>query len=154
MKQDEPKAVIRKANEGDAPTIKDLVTSLSHFYLEDKKASLPQWFLNTLEVSAFEQRIVSTDFVNYVYTESDIIIGYIAIKDTSHVYHLFVAEGHQGRGVSTELWKFTKSELSSPTFTVRSSIYAVPVYKAFGFQESGAASSKDGICFQPMEFVC
>jgi GNAT superfamily N-acetyltransferase len=144
---------IRKAKEVEASKIKDLVTSLSHFYLEDKNASLPQWFLATLELSEFQQRILSTNFVNYVYTENDIIIGYIAIKDSSHVYHLFVAEGHQGKGIAKELLKFTTSKLSSHTFTVRSSIYAVPIYKAFGFIESESAASKGGIRFQPMEFV-
>lgn len=39
------------------------------------------------------------------------------------------------------------------TTSVRSSIYAVPVYKRFGFLESGPAGSKDGVSFEPMEYL-
>ncbi|WP_425475087.1 GNAT family N-acetyltransferase [Brenneria uluponensis] len=36
------------------------------------------------------------------------------------------------------------------TYTVRSSIYAVPIYKKLGFKESESVTSKEGIRFQPM----
>jgi predicted GNAT family N-acyltransferase len=39
----------------------------------------------------------------------------------------------------------------SNRFTLRSSLYAVPIYKRFGFSESGPVGTKDGISFQPME---
>jgi GNAT superfamily N-acetyltransferase len=144
---------IRKASIDDAIKIKDLVSSLSHFYLEGDNTLLPGWFSDTLEISEFENRLMSEDFINLVCVLNEEIVGYISIKGSSHIYHLFVAEQHQGKGISKELWNRATSGLDVGVYTVRSSIFAVPVYKSFGFKASGAIASKDGIQFQPMEFV-
>jgi GNAT superfamily N-acetyltransferase len=114
---------------------------------------LPGWFSDTLEISEFENRLMSEDFINLVCVLNEEIVGYISIKGSSHIYHLFVAEQHQGKGISKELWNRATYGLDVGIYTVRSSIFAVPVYKSFGFKASGAIASKDGIQFQPMEFV-
>ena len=142
--------MIRKAKIDDAKEIKLLVHSLSHFYLEDNITSLPVWFLSSLKLSEFELRLSSQNFSNYVYTESDSIIGYISVKDGSHIYHLFVSEEHQRKGISAALWKHVLEKTESKLFTVRSSVYAVPVYKSFGFKNSGSIAIKDSIQFQSM----
>lgn len=142
---------IRRALVDDAKQIKELVVSLSHFYLEDSNSLLPEWFSKTLEISEFERRLSSEEFTNYVYALNDVIIGYISFKDVCHLYHLFVAENYQGQGISKELWHYATSNSDVSTYTVRSSLYAVPVYKSFGFIESSDASIKDGIGFQPMK---
>ncbi len=144
---------IRKALVGDAGKIKELVSSLSHFYLEDKRSSLPEWFSRTLDVTEFERRLSSKEFDNLVYAIDNEIVGYISIKEKSHLYHLFVAESYQGKGISRELWRYATSDSSEGVYTVRSSMFAVPVYKKFGFKESEVAASKDGIGFQPMVLV-
>lgn len=144
---------ICKAQVSDASEIKDLVSSLSNFYLEEKNSSLPLWFSKTLEVSEFERRLSSDEFTNFVYLDNNAIIGYISIKSKSHLYHLFVDEKYQGRGVSKKLWNYVMSNLGSNHYTVRSSVYAVPVYKKFGFRESGPLESKDGISFQVMNLI-
>ncbi len=144
---------IRIANVDDAMQIKALVSSLSHFYLIDKNASLPKWFSNTLEISEFERRLLSDNFTNYVYSTNESVIGYISIKDKNHLYHLFVSEYHHGKGIAKELWKYTISNLDEDTYTVRSSIYAIPVYKSFSFKESAPPAIKDGIAFQPMTLI-
>ncbi|SFK78311.1 GNAT family N-acetyltransferase [Methylophaga sulfidovorans] len=145
---------IREASIDDAIKIKDLVSSLSHFYFEDDNSILPSWFSDTLVISEFENRLKSDDFTNLVYILNEEIVGYISIKGSSHIYHLFVAENHQGKGISKELWNRVISTSGVDTYTVRSSIFAVPVYKSFGFKISGEMASKDGIKFQPMELVC
>lgn len=144
---------IRKAVVTDAIEIKKLVASLSHYYLENSSASLPQWFSNTLEIAEFEQRLSSSEFIHYVYIQNNIIVGYIAIKVGSHVYHLFVSEACQGQGIARKLWAWVETKLTARVITVRSSVYAVPVYKAFGFQASGLSASKEGIGFQAMELT-
>ncbi|MFC3852235.1 GNAT family N-acetyltransferase [Salinispirillum marinum] len=141
---------IRRTMVEDAAEIKELVSSLSHFYLEDRNSVLPEWFSNTLELSEFERRLSSEEFSSFVYSIDNVIIGYISIKDLSHLYHLFVAEGHQGKGIAKALWEYATSESGINVCTVRSSMFAVPVYRRFGFKESEAAMSKDGISFQPM----
>lgn len=131
--------------------ISELVTSLSHFYLTKSENELPEWFAQTLTHSAFLKRLESHEYSNFIYELDGEIIGYIAMKGNSHLFHLFVSEKHQGKGLSRALWEFATSVCISNTYTLRSSIYAVPVYRKFGFIESDTAGEKDGISFQPME---
>lgn len=145
---------ILEATVEDARNIKSLVSSLSHFYLVDENAVLPEWLSKTLSIAKFEQRLSSKDFNNFVYSLDEMIIGYISLKDKSHLYHLFVAEHHQGEGIARQLWDYAKSDSGVRVYTVRSSMFAIPVYQCFGFKASEAASSKDGIAFQPMTLVC
>ena len=144
---------IRKATTLDAKDIKELVSSLSHYYLENKGDSLPAWFSNTLDISEFERRLSNTEYANYVYLYSGKIVGYISIKDNSHLYHLFVSEKHHGQGISKLLWEHAIAHSSSKVYTLQSSIYAIPIYKKFGFVEVGGTVVKEGISFQPMELV-
>ena len=144
---------IQKAGVADAEEIKVLVSSLSHFYLEDQSAALPDWLSATLTTSAFVNRLSSADFDNFVYIKNDSIVGYLSFKEQSHVYHFFVSEDHHGEGISRALWRHATSLITADVYTVRSSIYAVPVYKRFGFKVVEPAASKDGVGFQLMQLV-
>lgn len=142
---------IRIAVESDVHQIADLVASLSHFYLDEPGKELPVWFRESITEVAFAARVPSLEYLNFVYEEVGVLLGYISIKGGSHLYHLFVAEVFQGRGISRLLWLQAKERSQSKSFSLRSSLYAVPVYKRFGFVESGSVGTKDGISFQPME---
>ncbi|WP_299198695.1 GNAT family N-acetyltransferase [uncultured Amphritea sp.] len=142
---------IRIAVESDVLQIADLVASLSHFYLDEPGQELPFWFRESITEAAFAARVSSPEYLNFVFEEAGVLIGYISIKGGNHLYHLFVAEAFQGRGISRLLWLHAKERSQSKSFSLRSSLYAVPVYKRFGFVESGPVGSKDGISFQPME---
>lgn len=149
--------MIREANVADAPSIKTLVESLSHYYLneevsDDQDVLLPLWFANTLTISQFENRLSSSNFANFVYVKQGQVVGYLSIKEKHHLYHLFVAQAHQRKGLSKKLWNHALSVVGGHDYTVRSSLYAVPIYRQFGFKESGPAASKEGIGFQPMAF--
>ncbi len=145
--------MIRDAEVDDVVFIKDLVVSLSRYYLENDNAELPEWLSRTLLVTEFEHRILSPEFNNYVFYNDEIILGYISIKGDGHLYHLFVREEFQGQGIAKALWDHVLDRHTSDLDSVRSSIYAVPVYTRFGFKESGPSLSKDGIAFQPMKFT-
>ena len=142
---------VRTAVINDAKEISYLVASLSQFYLKNKGNELPEWFNKTLTQSEFSKRIQSSEYSNFVYEIDGEIIGYIAMKGDSHLFHLFVSKKHQGKGLSRKLWEFAISECVATVYTLRSSLYAVPIYKKFGFTESAVAGEKDGIGFQPME---
>ena len=144
---------IRKAKVDDAIKIKALISSLSHLYLENKNGPIPAWFLKTLDVSEFERRLKNDWFTHFVYVDGNDIVGYISMRGGCHLCHLFVAEKYQRKGLSRALWNYATLDVKPKVYTLRSSIYAVPVYKRFGFIESGAAEVRDGICFQPMKRV-
>ena len=144
---------IRVAVKSDAIKMSKLVASLAHFYLKNKESDLPQWFDKTLTKDEFLRRIASPEYSNFVYELDGEIRGYIAMKGSSHLFHLFVAANHQGKGLSRELWQFAINVCVSNVYALRSSLFAVPIYKKFGFLESEAAGDKDGIGFQPMELL-
>jgi GNAT superfamily N-acetyltransferase len=142
---------IRTATEADVSQIARLVSSLAHYYLDGPTHELPQWFALTLTESAFSARISNSAFLNLVFEDFEGISGYLSLKDGSHLYHLFVAATAQRKGIAGCLWKAAKERSDSRIYTLRSSIFAVPFYRHFGFVESEPAGDKDGIAFQPME---
>jgi len=142
---------IRNAKEDDADQIKELVSSLSHFYLSATEESLPEWLSSSLELKEFKSRLKNNEFTNLVCENNGHIIGYISIKNKNHVYHLFVSQEHQRKGIAKKLWDKAKNICQSPTYTVRSSLYAVPVYENFGFSKSKEIETKDNLQFQTME---
>lgn len=143
---------IRMANRGDISNITKLVESLSHFYLEAENDELPAWLLDTLTNDAFLKRIQSDDNYTCVYELKNEIVGYLSFKGNSHLYHLFVAKDHQGKGISRVLWEYAVKICVSDVYTLRSSLFAVPIYERFGFTSIGEPDMKDGISFQAMEF--
>lgn len=147
--------IIRRAHTEDVKNIATLVMSLSHYYLPKQALAeeLPKWFLNSLTEEQFLQRMNSNEYSNYVYCIDDEIVGYIAMKESSHLYHLFVSESHQGKGIANTLWQNVVKQNKVKKYTLRSSLYAVPVYKKWGFVETDIVRENDGIKFQAMALI-
>ncbi len=144
---------IREATTDDAPEIRQLVLSLSHFYLKEKDAALPIWFSKSLSLDEFKSRIGSDDFLSFVFEKNNEITGYISLKNESHIFHLFVTEAFQKQGIARNLWEHAKFLTTKEKYTVRSSEFAIPVYQHFGFKEVGIRTVKDGLTFQVMEYI-
>ena len=142
---------IRKADSSDASRLRSLASDLSRFYLQDPDATPPAWLATSLSEVEFIDRLKSNDYYNYVYELNGEVVAYISIKRPGHLYHLFVTESHQGQGIARLLWEHASMQLKVCTYTVRSSMNAIPVYKRFGFVESASAGEKDGVFYQPME---
>ncbi|MGQ8367236.1 GNAT family N-acetyltransferase [Glaciecola sp. 1036] len=143
---------VRAATLEDAENLASLVRSLAHFYIDQDTDNLPLWLAETLTTSAFERRLTDDNYVNLVCVIDNKIVGYIALKEKSHLYHLFVDKNFHGRGIARMLWTSLSPFLSKSTpTTVRSSVYAVPVYQKLGFIICGEKATKNGVSFQPME---
>jgi len=69
------------------------------------------------------------------------------------VYHLFVSEKHQNKGIATELWLKLVDVCRTTQYTVRSSLYAVPFYEKHGFIKTSTIETKDSLQFQSMELL-
>ncbi len=143
---------IRAAGLTDAEDIRRLVMSLAHCYLPNGQAVLPEWFAATLTLAEFSKRLCEAAYANYVYEVAGKLVGYIASKDGCHLYHLFVAGEYQQQGIARRLWQYVLDRSPCTSFTVRSSLNAVPVYRRFGFKNSGPVGEREGILFQPMEY--
>ena len=82
--------------------------------------------------------------------------GVVAVRDSSHLYHLFVDASFQRRGLSRLLWDHARAvvgEANPGYFTVNSTPYAQPVYERFGFVATGPRVETKGIAFVPMRWV-
>lgn len=145
--------IIRQAKFEDALEIQALVFSLSHFYLESSNSLLPQWFKESLTITEFQKRLSDKDYVNIVYTEKGLIVGYLSIKNGNHIFHLFIDKNFQRQGISKQLWAYAITQSSNTTYTVRSSIYAISVYKSFGFEITEAENNRDDLAYQSMKLI-
>jgi GNAT superfamily N-acetyltransferase len=84
------------------------------------------------------------------------LAGFVAVRDRSHLFHLFVGKRWHRRGIARSLWEVARdAALASGgegAFTVNSSNYAVPVYEAFGFVRVGPTQCAKGLYYNPMRY--
>ena len=79
------------------------------------------------------------------------IAGVLAIENKSSIKYFFVDPGQQKMGLGKGLWQFVQSNGEfGPTLTVRSSLFAVPVYEQLGFKAIESPSCFNGLHYQTM----
>ena len=95
----------------------------------------------------------------YVYHVAEIdgtLAGFIAIRERSHVYSLYVERRFHRRGVARRLWETAKQAALGPghpgAFTVKASNHAVPFYESLGFVRS-APMQVSTVCYNPMRLA-
>ncbi|MEQ1580758.1 MAG: GNAT family N-acetyltransferase [Steroidobacteraceae bacterium] len=96
----------------------------------------------------------------WVALERGDLVGVIGISTDRRVHHLFVKESFRRRGIARALWERAETDFLSSMgeageveVVVRSSLYAVPVYKQFGFEATGPAIDGAGVNFVPMRLI-
>ena len=138
----------------DAEAIAGLIASFQRELTDDPSGVGAEEYLASVSVQA-EREYLASERYRYLlaYSESQ-LAGFIAIRDGSHLFHLFVERSHQRQGIARRLWERALEELcvsgSDGGFTVNSSLSAVPVYQAFGFVPAGSIQRTHGISFLPM----
>jgi GNAT superfamily N-acetyltransferase len=145
---------IRPAEVADAPAVSALIGSLLHYRTDAPAEPAPASFLAKFTPRAIEG-YVSDPKVNYLVAEVDgELAGVLGLRDNSHLFHLFVAAPFQGRGIARALWERARAEAQAAgnvtAITVRSSLYAVPVYARFGFVATGPRTDAPGVTYVPM----
>lgn len=106
----------------------------------------------------FESKVLFDGMLNninegYLYWgafENDQMLGMIAFKRPAHLFNLFVHKDHQGKGVASQLWKYSLSQFHPNQITVFSSTYAVGLYERLGFIASGEKIDNNEIICYPM----
>lgn len=141
---------IRNATVNDAEAISTLIGSLHKFFLENSTAEVSPAFLHSLSLSAVRERIASKNHVHLVAESAGEVCGVIVIRDGNHLYHLFVSEKYHGRGIARSLWNRARQMSVEASYTVNSSLFAIPFYERLGFEVNGLVQRKDGVSFQPM----
>ena len=131
-----------------------LIASFQSELTDDPSGAGAEEYLASVSVQA-ERKYLASERYRYLlaYSGSQ-LAGFVAIRDGSHLFHLFVDRSHQRMGIARRLWERALHELCVPGsdggFTVNSSLSAVPVYQAFGFVPAGSIKSMHGISFLPM----
>ena len=148
---------LRPGRPGDAEAITALIASFRSEITDSPNGAGAEQYLASVSLEAECGYLQSARYSYLVAERAAAMIGFIALRDVSHVFHLFVQRQHQRSGVARQLWEHVKAQVlqsAAPSqFTVNSSLQAVPVYRSFGFEPTGEVVSMHGISFLPMRLV-
>jgi GNAT superfamily N-acetyltransferase len=138
----------------DAEVIAGLIASFQSELTDDPSGAGAEEFLASVSLRAEREYLASERYRYFVAYSDSQLAGFIAIRDGSHLFHLFVDRAYQRQGLGRLLWQQALREMCTPNsegvFTVNSSLSAVPVYRSFGFVPADSRQSVHGISFLPM----
>lgn len=145
---------IVRARYVDAEAISDLIRGLAYSFIMHPADSRAGEFLKAIEPEAIRTYLTSENIQYFAGVVDTQIAGVVALRDGSHLFHLFVAQSYQGQGLARKLWEHAKqvarSVPNTSRITVNSSLSAVPMYERFGFIKTGCKVEANGIAFVPM----
>jgi GNAT superfamily N-acetyltransferase len=154
---------IRDATVSDAVAISALIQRVVHHFLIHPSGRGAEDFMASISPPAIATYLAQPDFRYLVTTiktaaGTDQVIGVAALRDQEHLYHLFVDPDWHRQGVAKRLWDALKAQAQQDQhykghFTVNSSVYAVPVYQALGFDVLSDVQHKNGIAFVAMRLI-
>jgi ribosomal protein S18 acetylase RimI-like enzyme len=148
---------IRSIEISDVPAVASLLVELARKFItmefsQDAEAT----FLRKNDAEAISG-FLRSGYTYWVAEAQGQIVGFIGMRKNSHLYHLFVAEKAQNRGLARALWNTAKEACCAAgnpgRFTVNSSNNAVAVYESFGFVRTEPTRSLNGILYNPMALV-
>ncbi len=150
--------ITRKTTASDAEKISELIYSLMHLFFAEPDGKGAEHFLQ-MSTPAGLATLMAQPNINYLLGEEDgVFCGVVAVRNNSHLQHLYVVPAFQGRGVGKYLWHTAHDQAvaagNSGKFTVNASMNAVPFYKCMGFEATGDVSQNGGLRFQPMVLKC
>jgi len=144
----------RLGTPSDARSIASLIREFQPMLTLDPTGAGADQYLSSVSEEAEAEYLSSPRYLYLVAEEHDKLIGFIALRDNAHLFHLFVEPRFQRQGVARALWNQAhQAALQSGNlgeFTVNSSMMAIPVYERFGFVAAGEPVMTHGIAFLPM----
>ncbi|OTG82398.1 GNAT family N-acetyltransferase [Acinetobacter sp. ANC 4648] len=146
--------IIRKATKADTNHIYQLIKQLAPLFLEEQDFDTLEHF----KCHKIDEFIQSNEFEYLLMQSEQELIGVIALKKPSHLYHLFIAEKFQKQGYSRVLWDYLLEQHCSNVseviqVTVNASLNSVGVYERLGFHRlEQAVQTFNGMKFVPMRY--
>ena len=143
--------------DADIPAVAALLESLAQEHIiQEFESDAKALFLENNNEKRIRQ-FVADGFRYHVAEVDDRLIGFVGVRDNSHLYHLFVANDFQRQGLGRHLWDVARAECTAAgnpgRFTVNSSNNAVPIYERLGFARTAPMQNKDGVLYNPMVLV-
>ncbi|MFC0350385.1 GNAT family N-acetyltransferase [Undibacterium danionis] len=163
---------IRRATIDDAEAISTLVHSVAHYFTVHADGRGAEEFFKSITPDAVRSYLASDQYVYWVgcleqqqgqmpalaptlATAPDHIIAAIALRDNSHLYHLFVTSDQQSKGYAKQLWEELQlhaTQRGNPgNFTVNASLFAEKMYRKWGFTPTTEVQEMHGLRFIPMQ---
>lgn len=142
-----PKSLLETVTVEDLPAIRGLIASAvldsvaqteqeAFFLLNDIGTSLEWWLENP------------DDSLHLKYSHAGSIVGVVLVKHFWNLTNLFVAPGHQGRGIGrilvTEALNVCRTRSPRSAVLVNSSANAVGFYERLGFTQTGPGEDRTG----------
>lgn len=148
--------ILRPATPSDAPAIATLIASFQPLLTNDPSGAGAEHFLASVSEDA-ERQYLESDRYRFIVAEAGAVLaGVVALRDSRHLFHLFVDARFQRQGLADRLWRTVRDEALCPghpgEFTVNASLNAVPAYGRLGFVATGDVQSVHGISFRPMRW--
>lgn len=148
---------LRPGTPADAEAIAGLIASFQPELTDRPDGLGAEQYLASVSCQS-ERGYLESDRYTYIVAEHEgTLLAFIALRDGNHIFHMFVARQHQRMGLARKLWQEAKASVPTNAkpelFTVNSSLLAVPVYRAFGFEPVSEVVSAHGISFQPMRLT-
>ena len=145
---------IRKARVDDAPAISALITRHLPLLAVRPDGAGAGRFLESIAPQAIQGYVTAANVRYCVAQAGSTLAGVVAVRDGTHLFHLFVAGEFQRQGLARRLWAHALRHAQAAgrvdTFTVNSSLFAVPVYQRLGFAVCGEPVEQHGVVFVPM----
>jgi len=146
---------IRPIIDTDIAAVAGLIRQLAEqFVVHESAPDAAAAFLREHDEEAV-RRNIGAGMVYHVAESGSTLAGFVAVRDNSHLFHMFVDQRFHRQGVARRLWEVARRvavEAGNPgVFTVNSSNYAAPVYEALGFIRTQATQYMNGIYFNPMQ---
>jgi GNAT superfamily N-acetyltransferase len=83
----------------------------------------------------------------------ELTVGFIGLRDGTHLQHLFVEPQYQGQGIASKLWVAVLDLCrlrGIEALTVNASRKAIPIYQAWSFEVSNSVQIAAGVQSTPM----
>jgi GNAT superfamily N-acetyltransferase len=146
--------LIRALEDTDIPQVARLLRVLAmEFVVHESPREGAATFLREHDEEGIRGHL-ARGMVYHVAQAGDELAGFIAMRERSHLFQMFVDKRWQRQGVARRLWAVAQAAALArgplPGFTVNSSNYALPVYEAFGFVRTAPMQCVKGLYFNPM----
>jgi GNAT superfamily N-acetyltransferase len=138
----------------DIPAVAALFQSAAREYFVDPAdPGALDWFFRDNDEEAF-RRYVAQGHVYHVARAGGEVAGFVAVRDQTHLRHMFVDKRWHRQGIASRLWNVAREAALAAGnpgfFTVNSSPFALPVYERWGFVPTAPLQCVKGLSFTPM----
>ena len=148
---------LRPALVADAPAIVALIDDLMPFLTLHPDGAGAEKFIEHCRLPAVQGYLSQEKYQYQIAHLAGELAGVVAMRDNTHLFHLFVPRALHRRGLALKLWQaareasLARGEVTG--FTVNSSVYALPCYEGLGFVATGPRVDEGGIAYVPMRMA-